>query len=335
MLLSSRLPKALILSRFRYYGSFSSFSTTTTRSTSSDDQKSHQRQRHQRQRIVTLPNILTLIRMLVLAPSAGYLIVSGEYSTAAYVVAAAGALDALDGWVARTFDQKSTLGSYLDPAADKLLLVTCFVTLGSQGVIPEWLVALVVARDVGLVMGTAMMMSQESLWREKRSGDSGSGGDSGKRSSSGGGGDDKNSRHTNDGGYRRIRPSLLSKVNTALQISLVCCGLSSAAWNVPPAPSPDVANFLQWKWKKKNDDDDDVDKILVEGDLESGGGKIDTKGSGRTNPANNKSEIGSSERREEIGPVFSLLLPALASSVALTTFASGLDYLFVAVRMLR
>jgi len=274
--------------------------------------------------------------MLVLAPSAGYLIVSGEYSTAAYVVAAAGALDALDGWVARTFDQKSTLGSYLDPAADKLLLVTCFVTLGSQGVIPEWLVAVVGARDVGLVTGTAIMMSQESLWREKRSGVSGSVGDSGKRSSSsGGGGDDRNSRHTNDGGYRRIRPSLLSKVNTALQISLVCCGLSSAAWNVPPAPSPDVANLLQWKWKKKNDDDD-IDKVrVVEGDVEGGGGKIDTIGSGRTNPANNKSENGSSERREEMGPIFSLLLPALASSVALTTFASGLDYLFVAVRMLR
>lgn len=317
MLFSSRLPKALLLFRFRY-GCFSSrlSSTATTRTTTtSDDQKS--------QRIVTVPNILTLIRMLVLAPSAGYLIVSGEYSTAAYVVAAAGALDALDGWVARTFDQRSTLGSYLDPAADKLLLVTCFVTLGSQGVIPEWLVALVVARDVGLVMGTAMMMSQESLWRRKRSGDSGSDSNGGKSSS--GGADDRNSRHTNDGdddrAYRRIRPSILSKVNTALQISLVCCGLSSAAWNVPPAPSPDVANFLQWKWKKNDE------KVLVEGDNQSGGGN--------PNSATNKSENCSSERREEIGPIFSLLLPALASSVALTTFASGLDYFFVAVRMLR
>ena len=57
--------------------------------------------------------------------------------------------DALDVFVARRFDQRSVLGAYLDPAADKVMLVTCALCLGHQGVLPAWLVALFVARNAG------------------------------------------------------------------------------------------------------------------------------------------------------------------------------------------
>ena len=87
--------------------------------------------------------------MVVLAPAAGHLILSGDYAAAAGVVAVAGAFDALDGFVARRFDQRSVLGAYLDPAADKVMLVTCALCLGHQGVLPAWLVALFVARNAG------------------------------------------------------------------------------------------------------------------------------------------------------------------------------------------
>jgi cardiolipin synthase (CMP-forming) len=233
-------------------------------------------------RIVTIPNFLTLVRMILLAPTAGWLITSGNFSTAAYVVAAAGVLDALDGWVARTFDQRSVLGSYLDPAADKILLVTCFITLGSQGVIPEWLVTLVVARDVGLVIGTSYMIylrrSKTSVRKEEEENDD----------------DDR-------GSFRRLKPSIVSKINTALQILLVCCGLSSAAWNLPPAPRQDVATFLHWNWKHKEE-------------------KKEKKEEDNTNTNTG---------------LYSLLLPTLATSVAVTTFASGLDYLLVAARIMK
>jgi phosphatidylglycerophosphate synthase len=328
-----RLPTALRLSQTRKvgYGILKPFSTSsssssypsststgTTTSTSSINSSIpphtsssiiSENERKNR-RIMTIPNLLTLIRMVVLAPSAGYLIVSGEFSTAAYVVAAAGVLDALDGWVARTFDQKSTLGSYLDPAADKLLLVTCFITLGSQGVIPEWLVTLVVARDVGLVIGTTYVMTREKLWRSE----TGARSSNENESEQGGGKNDKKKDSGNYSGYRRIRPSVLSKVNTALQISLVCCGLSSAAWNVPSAPRQDVAFLLNWKWKQNTHDQEESSENKLEKKNEGEEG-------GQHEVVNNN--------------VFSLLLPTLATSVALTTFASGLDYLFVAIRMLR
>jgi len=229
--------------------------------------------------------------MILLAPTAGWLITSGNFSTAAYVVAAAGALDALDGWVARTFDQKSVLGSYLDPAADKILLVTCFITLGSQGVIPEWLVTLVVARDVGLVIGTSYMVYLRRSKTYVRI----EGENERFRNTS------KGEEEDDEGSFRRLRPSIVSKINTALQILLVCCGLSSAAWNLPPEPRKDVATFLQWTWKHKEE----------------------------------KKEKNEEDNTNSNNSLYSLLLPTLATSVAVTTFASGLDYLLVAARIMK
>lgn len=99
-----------------------------------------------------LPNALTGLRMLLVAPLA-WLILNGRYDVALVVAAAAGLSDALDGFLAKHFGWQSWLGGILDPIADKLLLVACFVSLGLVGAHPEWLTWLVVGRDVVIVAG--------------------------------------------------------------------------------------------------------------------------------------------------------------------------------------
>ena len=99
-----------------------------------------------------LPNALTGLRMLLVAPLA-WLILDGSYNVALVVAAIAGLSDALDGFFAKRFGWQSWLGGVLDPIADKLLLVACFVSLGLIGAHPEWLTWLVVGRDVVIVAG--------------------------------------------------------------------------------------------------------------------------------------------------------------------------------------
>ena len=99
-----------------------------------------------------LPNALTGLRMLLVAPLA-WLILGARYDVALVVAAAAGLSDALDGFLAKRFGWQSWLGGILDPIADKLLLVACFVSLGLVGAHPEWLIWLVVGRDVVIVAG--------------------------------------------------------------------------------------------------------------------------------------------------------------------------------------
>jgi cardiolipin synthase len=99
-----------------------------------------------------LPNALTGLRMLLVAPLA-WLILAGRYDVALVVAAAAGLSDALDGFLAKHFGWQSWLGGILDPIADKLMLVACFVSLGLIGAHPEWLTWLVVGRDVVIVAG--------------------------------------------------------------------------------------------------------------------------------------------------------------------------------------
>ena len=99
-----------------------------------------------------LPNALTSLRMLLVAPLA-WLILAGRYDVALIIAAIAGLTDAFDGWVAKHFGWQSWLGGILDPIADKLMLVACFVCLGLIGAHPEWLTWLVVGRDVVIVAG--------------------------------------------------------------------------------------------------------------------------------------------------------------------------------------
>lgn len=74
-------------------------------------------------------------------------IIHGEFREAAVLVLVAGVTDALDGFLARGFGWVTKMGAYLDPVADKLLLVTSYLALGSRGIVPEWLVWLVLGRD--------------------------------------------------------------------------------------------------------------------------------------------------------------------------------------------
>ena len=101
-----------------------------------------------------VPNVLTGIRMLLVVPLA-WLIRDGYYDGALLVAAGAGASDALDGYVAKRFGWQSWLGGILDPIADKLMLMACFVSLGLVGAHPAWLTWLVVGRDVVIVAGAA------------------------------------------------------------------------------------------------------------------------------------------------------------------------------------
>jgi cardiolipin synthase len=102
-----------------------------------------------------LPNVLTAIRIL-LAPLCAWLVLHDRDLAAFCVFAVAGGSDALDGFLARRFGLVSRFGEYLDPAADKLLMLACFVTLTVAGVAPLWLTAIVIARDVAIVLGVGL-----------------------------------------------------------------------------------------------------------------------------------------------------------------------------------
>jgi cardiolipin synthase len=111
--------------------------------------------------IFTLANQVTLLRMLLI-PAFVLLVVYGYFGWALTVFVAAGVTDALDGLIARLAHQKTDLGAWLDPAADKLLLVTAFVVLtlpnlGLVNRIPIWLTILVISRDVGIVLTVAIV----------------------------------------------------------------------------------------------------------------------------------------------------------------------------------
>jgi cardiolipin synthase len=131
--------------------------------------------------LINLPNAITIARILAV-PLMIWLIVSGEYLAAFWVFVLAGISDGVDGFIAKRFGLQTELGAYLDPLADKLLLVSIFVSLGMLRVLPPWVVILVVSRDVLIVGGVllAKMMNQSV----------------------------------------RVQPMFLSKLNTAAQIAL-------------------------------------------------------------------------------------------------------------------
>ncbi len=99
-----------------------------------------------------LPNLLTGLR-LAAAPATAGLLVAGHFNAAFGIFAAAGLSDAVDGFLAKRFNMSSRLGSILDPAADKALMLAGFLTLAFLDDVPVWLSALVLARDVLIVAG--------------------------------------------------------------------------------------------------------------------------------------------------------------------------------------
>ena len=111
--------------------------------------------------VLTLANQLTLLRMLLI-PAFVILVVYGHLGWALTVFVTAGITDALDGLIARRAGQKTSLGAWLDPAADKLLLVTTFVVLtlpnlGLANPLPIWLTVLIISRDVVIVLTVAVV----------------------------------------------------------------------------------------------------------------------------------------------------------------------------------
>ena len=116
-------------------------------------------------------------------PLAVWLIVTNEMRAAFYVFVAAGVSDAIDGFIAKRFNARTALGRYIDPLADKALLVSVYVTLGLKGALPDWLVILVVFRDL-LIIGGALLF------------------------------------HTLTDQTMRLEPLLISKLNTLMQIVL-------------------------------------------------------------------------------------------------------------------
>jgi len=129
-----------------------------------------------------IPNLITGFRFL-LVPPVVMLLVNERFDMALILFGVAGLSDGLDGYLAKRNNWTSRLGELMDPLADKLLLVSCFVTLGWMGWIPLWLVALVVLRDLVIVGGAIVFhMRVERL---------------------------------------EARPSMVSKLNTFAQILLV------------------------------------------------------------------------------------------------------------------
>lgn len=99
-----------------------------------------------------IPNVITAFRFL-LVPPVVLLLLQDRFAAALVVFGVAGFSDALDGFLAKHYGWQSRLGGLMDPLADKLLLVSSFVTLGWLGLIPLWLVALVILRDLVIVAG--------------------------------------------------------------------------------------------------------------------------------------------------------------------------------------
>ena len=119
--------------------------------TSSDvERAARAAERPQLSQVLTVPNQLTLLRMVVL-PFVLISMIYGQHTASLWLFVAAAVTDVIDGVVARRFNQKTRLGQYLDPIADKLLLSSCFVAQSVNGAIPWWVTILVLLRDVMII----------------------------------------------------------------------------------------------------------------------------------------------------------------------------------------
>jgi len=141
-----------------------------------------------------LPNFICIIRIVLIWPTVDAL-QGGEYWKALALVAVCAVSDGLDGWLAKRFNWTSHLGRMLDPLADKLLLVSLFLTATWMNLVPWWLAAVVVARDV-MIGGGALIY--RIIW-----------------------------------GPLHGRPTILSKINTGMQLAVVLAAILAAATGLP------------------------------------------------------------------------------------------------------
>ena len=143
---------------------------------------------------LSIPNLITLGRIL-LVPIVVWAIASGAMWIAFVLFLGAGLSDAVDGYLAKRFNMTTELGAYLDPLADKALIVSIYITLGIYGLIPGWLVILVVSRDI-MIVGAVMLS-----WLV--------------------------------GTPVKVKPLLVSKLNTVAQIVFACVVLGTLGFAYP------------------------------------------------------------------------------------------------------
>lgn len=98
---------------------------------------------------MNLPNLITISRLLI-TPYIVWLLLIESYLFGFIFFLLCGVSDALDGYLAKRFNQKTLLGSYLDPIADKFLIVSAIVLLGYNGYVPVWLIIIIVSRDIAI-----------------------------------------------------------------------------------------------------------------------------------------------------------------------------------------
>jgi cardiolipin synthase (CMP-forming) len=137
------------------------------------------------------PNLLTLLRLFII-PFLVIAILDGRYRTAFALFVLAGFSDGFDGLLARWLSQRTTLGQYLDPIADKLLLSTLFLVLTHMSLVPRYVTVLVFSRDLGILLISTLLFATGTL--------------------------------------RDFRPSLLGKLNTLVQIFGLTIVLVEQVW---------------------------------------------------------------------------------------------------------
>jgi cardiolipin synthase len=115
------------------------------------------RERFDQARLINIANGLTATRVL-LVPLFAYLLISDRFRLALLVFAVCGTSDMLDGLLARWLRQRTVVGFYLDPIADKLLMATSFVVLAIVKVVPVWLAIMVISRDIFILIGSLLIL---------------------------------------------------------------------------------------------------------------------------------------------------------------------------------
>jgi len=143
-----------------------------------------------------IPNLICVLRMVLVWPIVDALL-TGRYAMALVLAAVAGLSDGLDGYLAKRFDWRSRLGGLLDPLADKLLLVSTFLTLAYVSLVPLWLAVVVIVRDIVIVSGGLVYQFLIAPVRPE--------------------------------------PSKASKLNTGAQLFFVCAVIANRGFGLPPA----------------------------------------------------------------------------------------------------
>lgn len=115
------------------------------------------RERFDQARLINIANGLTAMRVL-LVPLFVYLLISERFRPALLVFVVCGTSDLLDGLLARSLRQRTVVGFYLDPIADKLLMATSFILLAIVKVVPVWLSIMVISRDVFILVGSLLFL---------------------------------------------------------------------------------------------------------------------------------------------------------------------------------